>query len=93
MSELTEFIGSVASDHGICEIMSQRVSRLAPTMIHAGSTILWSEVRNIPLTICGTAIPINAIGPVKAVAVPAKRQHKIIVVILMPFIETPSPMA
>ena len=93
ISELTELMGRVVSDHGTCEMMSQSVSKLAPTIIHAGSTILWSLVRNIPLTICGTAIPIKAIGPVNAVAVPASRQHKIITVILIPPIDTPKPLA
>ena len=80
ISELTELIGRVVLAHGICDIMSHKVSKLAPTIIQAGRTILWSDVRKIPLTICGTAIPIKAIGPVNAVAVPAKRQHKIITI-------------
>lgn len=93
MSELTEFIGRTDSVQGICDIMSHRHSKLAPTTIHAGITILWSLVRNIPLTICGTAMPMNAIGPVNAVAVPASRQHNIITVILMFLIDTPKPVA
>ena len=50
---------------------------ITPSSITAGSNMRWSEVRNNPRAICGTANPINPIGPQNAVIAPVSRQvHK-----------------
>lgn len=40
----------------------------APHRMVAGSSVRWSEVRQMSLAMCGTASPMNVIGPQKAVA-------------------------
>ncbi len=46
---------------------------IAPNKKTAGNNILWFEVLNTCLVICGMAKPINAIGPANAVIVPANK--------------------
>ena len=50
---------------------SHTSNRHAPISTQAGMVTRWFEVLKMPRAICGTATPINAIGPQKAVTPPA----------------------
>ena len=69
--ELMALIGMVYTLN--CEIMSQTSSKDAPHKADAGITMLWLDDLNSPRAMCGTATPINAMGPVNAVVAPANR--------------------
>ena len=81
-------IGNVYSDVGTCAIISQINNTIAPVIAVAGINILWFEVVKISLAICGTANPINAIGPEKAVITPVNKLviTKIIILLCLMFI-------
>ena len=61
--------GYTKSEHST----SHTSSRQAPMRAEAGMVMRWLEVRKIPRAICGTATPMNAIGPQNAVIPPANR--------------------
>ena len=52
---------------------SHNSSRLAPNSAQAGTVSRWLDVCMIPRARCGTATPMNAIGPQKAVTPPANK--------------------
>ena len=53
-------------------MVSQINITIAPKRRTAGINVLWFAVLKIILAMCGTASPINAIGPAKAVITPVK---------------------
>ena len=65
-------MGSVPCETASCERMSQASMSVVPQRMAAGMMALWSEVRKMPRAMCGTVIPMSAMGPVKAVEVPAR---------------------
>ena len=67
------FIGKMYPEFGSWEMMSHNSNNPAPHSIEAGKTTECLDDLNIPLAICGTAIPMNPTGPVKAVAAPANK--------------------
>ena len=69
---VTEFIGKVVLYPGIREIISLNNIIIEPIRIEPGIKKLWFVVLNIIRVKWGTAIPINPIGPQKAVIVPAR---------------------
>ncbi len=68
-SAVMELIGRVRS----FDIMSHIRSTTEPVRRVAGTSVRWSEVRNIIRVTCGMASPMNPMGPQKAVTVPASR--------------------
>ena len=58
---------------GNTHVMLHRTAINAPHRMVAGSNVLWSEVRQMSLAMCGTASPTNVIGPQKAVATAVSR--------------------
>src|SRR5687768_14563334 len=66
------FRGKVAFDQGISAISADTSAINAPMRIVAGTRIRWSEVLKRLRHKWGTANAKNAIGPQKAVTVPAK---------------------
>ena len=74
-------------------MISQIKIRAAPIKMDAGISILWTELLKIPRAICGTAIPTKAMGPVKAVMLPANMPVAITIKILVLFILTPKAFA
>ena len=52
---------------------SQSKSRFAPSRAQAGTVSRWLEVCISPRARCGTATPMNAMGPHQAVTPPANR--------------------
>lgn len=71
--EVIAFIGRVNWLFGNCAIQSQSTKIIAPNKETAGINTLWLEVLNINLVTCGTAMPINAMGPQKAVITPVNK--------------------
>lgn len=69
--EVIAFIGRVILRPGNCEIISLKSIVTEPIKIVAGRSIICDDVLNIILERCGTATPIKAIGPQKAVTLPA----------------------
>ena len=65
--DVIAFIGSVNSLFGSCAILSQINKMIPPSNETAGINILWLEVLKINFVMWGTANPIKAIGPQKAV--------------------------
>ena len=53
---------------------SHNSSRLAPNRAQAGTVSRWLDVCMIPRARCGTATPMNAIGPHQAVTPPASSE-------------------
>ena len=70
-SAVTALIGSVPGSPGSWEIRSHTSIIIDPQQMEPNNTIRWFDVLNMPLAMCGVVIPIKAIGPVKAVVVPA----------------------
>lgn len=60
-NEVMALIGKVYSLVGNCAIQSQISKTIAPIKAAEGSNILWFEVENNILAICGTAKPTKAI--------------------------------
>lgn len=52
-------------------IQSHNSNRFAPSSAQAGTVSRWFDVCMIPRAKCGTATPMNAIGPHQAVTPPA----------------------
>ena len=77
--DVTALIGSVPLNIDNWDTISQINKIVEPQRIDAGNMIFTLEVLNTPRAICGTVIPIKPIGPVKAVAVPAKTAVIIII--------------
>ena len=71
--DVIAFIGKVNSLVGSCAITSQISKIIAPIIATAGINILWFEVENNILEICGIAKPTKAIGPEKAVITPVNK--------------------
>src|SRR6218665_639763 len=69
--EVIALMGKVNSKPGICENVSQINIIVAPIKSVPANKILWLLVRNNNFPRCGTANPIKAIGPAKAVMLPA----------------------
>ena len=72
-NDVIAFIGKVYSLVGNCAILSQINIIIAPLIATAGINVLWFEVLNNNFVICGTAKPINAIGPENAVITPVNK--------------------
>ena len=70
--EVTAFIGSVKLNPGICEIKSQTNINKAPINKVPKNKVLCKLVLKSIFAKWGTARPTNAIGPAKAVMLPAK---------------------
>ena len=87
------FMGSIYSLFGNCEILSQISIMMAPFIATAGIKVLWFEVVNNNFAMCGTAKPINAIGPAKAVMTPVKILVAIKVIFLVFFTLIPKLLA
>jgi len=68
--EVTEFIGNIIFCAGSCDKISLISIVILPINMPEGINILWSDVLYISLAMCGTAIPINPIGPQNAVTAP-----------------------
>ena len=62
-------------------------------MATAGSNILWSDVLKTNFVIWGTANPINAIGPAKAVVTPVNKLVMIKMIFLFFLILIPRLLA
>ena len=60
------FNGSTPLAPGNTQIKLQSKAIAEPISMVIGNSDLWFDVPNINLAICGTANPINAIGPQKA---------------------------
>ena len=73
--------------------MSHNNIKLIPKRILDGISTLCKDVLKIFLATCGTAKPINAIGPQKAVEAPANIPTEAIVNNLVLSIETPKDLA
>ena len=73
-------IGSTFIEPGSWAIVSQINIKIAPQQSTAGIKILWSVVWNSCRVKCGTANPIKAMGPAKAVIHPAKRPAAMIII-------------
>ncbi len=82
-------MGRVMEWKGTCAIASQHKRMMLPHKKTAGIIKRWSAVAMNCRTICGTARPIKAIGPVKAVMLPAKILVAITSIKVVRFIETP----
>src|SRR5699024_9397471 len=89
-SEVTALMGSVAVEPGIRATRSQVSSNSAPIKSVPGMSTLCSFVPNSERVKWGTAIPMNPIGPVKAVMPPANRLVLAMIHILV--LETDRPM-
>ena len=72
-NEVIALIGKVYSLVGNWAMLSQISIMMAPLMATAGTNILWLEVQKSSLVKCGTANPIKAIGPEKAVITPVNK--------------------
>ena len=70
--EVIALIGKTNACPGNWVNISQKSIKIAPTHADSNNKFPCLLVRNNNLAICGTARPINAIGPTKAVAPPAK---------------------
>ena len=70
--EVIALIGNMYAEFGICAMVSLKSITILPIISEAGINILWFEVLKIIFAICGTANPINAIGPENAVITPVK---------------------
>ena len=92
-NEVIAFIGKVYSKVGNWAILSQINNTIAPVIAVAGINILWLEVVKINLAICGTANPIKAIGPEKAVMTPVSKLVIIKMIILLCLIFIPKLLA
>ena len=88
-SDVIAFIGNVYSLEGNWAILSQISIMIAPLMATAGTNILWLEVLKSSLVKCGTAKPIKAIGPEKAVITPVNKLVEIKVKFRVRFTLTP----
>ena len=93
ISEVTAFIGSTLLPKSPLEIRSQKIRIIAPMTQTAGISTLWSLVPKRILERCGTAIPMKAIGPQKAVMTPVRRAVMPIKINLANFICTPMLLA
>jgi hypothetical protein len=87
------FIGKTYPEFGSCEIISHNSNNPAPHNMEAGKMTECLDDRNIPRAMWGTAIPINPIGPVKAVAAPANRLVATIIHSRVWNMDTPTPLA
>jgi len=67
------FIGKTYPEFGSWEMISHNNNNPAPHNMEAGKITECLDDLNIPLAMWGTAMPINPIGPVKAVDAPANR--------------------
>lgn len=74
ISEQMALMGNMYSLMGNWVKQSHSINSVAPISMDAGKIRWWFEVLNKPLAKWGTAMPIKAMGPVKAVVVAAKRQ-------------------
>ncbi len=81
--EVIAFMGKVNSLAGNWAIESQINSTIAPIIADEGINILWLDVENNIFAICGTAKPINAIGPEKAVITPVNKLVINIIIFLL----------
>ena len=72
-NDVMALMGKVNSLVGNWAIPSQINIIMAPPMATAGIKILWLEVLNNNLVKCGTANPINAMGPENAVMTPVSK--------------------
>ena len=72
MIEVMALMGNVNSKPGIWETISQNNIIIAPIKSVPKNKMWWLLVLNNNLAKCGTANPINAIGPANAVMLPAK---------------------
>ena len=88
-NDVIALIGSVKSLLGNCAILSQISITILPNKSTAGNKTLWFDVLNTCLVICGMAKPIKAIGPAKAVMVPANKLVAIMMVSLLFLIFSP----
>ncbi len=70
--EVMALMGKIMFSKIIKVRISHKSIRLIPTPIFAQNNTKWLEVLKIILEMCGTAKPINAIGPTNAVMLPAK---------------------
>ena len=87
--EVIAFMGKVYSLVGNWAILSQISIIIAPLMATAGNNILWLEVLKSSFVKCGTAKPIKAIGPEKAVITPVNILVEIKVKFRVSFTLTP----
>ena len=72
MTDVIALIGNVKSCPGTCAITSQNNITIAPIKSVLQNKIKWLLVWKTSFAMCGTANPIKAIGPAKAVMLPAK---------------------
>ena len=79
MKAVTALIGRLPSKPGIRATKLHNRLISIPTIIVAGSSILWSLVLNINLVKCGIANPKKAIGPQYAVTIAVKYPEIIII--------------
>jgi hypothetical protein len=87
--EVIALMGRVYSLVGNWAMLSQINIIMAPLMATAGTNILWSEVLKNSFVKCGTARPIKAIGPEKAVITPVNKLVEIKVKFRVRFTLTP----
>ena len=87
--EVIALMGRVYSLVGNWAILSQISIIMAPLMATAGTNILWLEVLKSSFVKCGTARPIKAIGPEKAVITPVNKLVEIKVKFRVLFTFTP----
>ena len=71
----------LAIGRGECAARDRRSAAravMAPVSNEAGMMVLWTEVLNRPLAICGATIPTKPIGPQKDVVAAVRRQQHMI---------------
>ena len=84
------FIGIILPDPGSCERVSAISIIPPPRIAEAGISTLWSASLYVILAMCGTAMPINPIGPQKAVMPPARSVVATIILIFTLFVFIPA---
>lgn len=72
--------GKTYPSPGSWEKISHNSTNTAPQSIQQGVSKRWTEVCRSPLTMCGTAMPIKPIGPVKAVVAPVNNVAERIII-------------
>ena len=77
----------------ILQSISQISKIFAPIKAEAGIVKRWLLVANTPRAICGTATPINAIGPQNAVTLPANKHDATTIIQRVRSTLMPSPRA
>ena len=91
--EVIALMGKMVSVPGNWLMVSQNNKVMAPNNTVAKNKIWWLAVLKINLAMCGTANPTKAIGPAKAVTLPANKLVAIIILYCVVFKLIPKLLA